>query len=92
MGPLQGVPGGVAIYWDLSAGEVEAIHIARDALIEAHLAHPDLAMAVAICAVRAASPRMWYRMRQRLDHLEEELGLRNSLDEIILRFEDGGHS
>lgn len=88
MGPLQGVPGGVDIYWDLSIGEAEAIHVARDALIEAHLAHPDIAMAVAICAVRAASPRMWYRMRQRLDHLEEELGLRNSLDIVVERFSD----
>lgn len=68
------------MFWDLSDGEVEAIHAARDALIESHLAHPDLAMAVAVCAVRAASPKMWGRMRMRLDHLEAELGLPNSLD------------
>lgn len=67
------------MYWDLSVGEVEAVYAARDALVEAHLAHPDLAMMVAVCAVRAASPHFWYRLRKRIDHLEDELGIPRSL-------------
>lgn len=59
--------------------EDEAVQAAIASLVEAHLVHPDWAYAVARCAVRAAAPKLWYRLRLRVDHLKEELGLPNSL-------------
>lgn len=67
------------MFWDLSDSELEAVDAAVAALVEAHLAHPDLAQAIAVCALRAGSPKLWLRLQRRIDHLEDELGWPRSL-------------
>lgn len=75
------------MWWDLSAEEVEAVEAIEAALVSAHLVHPDLARAVAITASRAASPIQWSRMRRRIDQLELELGLPDSISEAVRGFD-----
>lgn len=48
---------------------------AVQALLERHLVHPDWAEAVAVCAVAAAHPHLFYRLHLRIEHLEMELGI-----------------
>lgn len=52
---------------------------AAKALVKSRLVPPETAEAVAVVAISAGYPTMWYRLQRRIDHLEDELGIPRSL-------------
>lgn len=59
--------------------EDEAVQAAAKALVKSRLVLPDVAEAVAVVAISAANPTLWYRLQRRIDHLEDELGIPRTL-------------
>lgn len=55
------------------------MQVAVKALLRARLVAPDAAEEVAIVAITAAYPTMWWRLQRRIDHLEDELGIPRTL-------------
>lgn len=59
--------------------EDEAVQAAAKALVKSRLVLPEVAEAVAVVAITAGYPTMWWRLQRRIDHLEDQLGIPRSL-------------